>query len=76
LPGFTRAEHGRMIASVPWTGGDVSYPAAVTVRAWKQGDDATYCYELVQETQQSSWHLVKAARRDKHDKEVQRLLPK
>ncbi len=76
LPGYTRAEHGRMIASAAWGGGGVSYPASVTVRAWKQGDDSTYCYELVQETPESPWQLVKAARLDKHDKEVPLLLPK
>ncbi len=64
LPGYGGTEHGHMIASAPWRAGRVSYPAQVTIRAWKDGDDSTYVYSLVKDSAESSWHLVDAARLD------------
>jgi len=77
LPGYSSTEHGRSIASAPLHVGHVSYPASVTVRAWKEGDESTYWwYDLVKDTPESSWRLVKAARLDKDDKVVEQLFPK
>jgi len=78
LPGFSSTEHVtvRLIASAPWKGGDVSYPAPVMVRIWKQGDDSTYYYALVKDTQEAPWRLTKATLCDKHDKVIERLFPK
>jgi hypothetical protein len=53
LPGFSSNEHGRLIARAPWRGGEVSYPASVTIRAWKEGADSHYCYALAKEDQQA-----------------------
>jgi hypothetical protein len=76
LPGWRSTEHGRDIASAPWRGGNVSYPAWVIVRAWKAGDESTYWYELVKDTPESSWRLVEATHLDKHDKVIEPLFPK
>ena len=77
LPGFTSTEHSRLIASTPWKGGgEVSYPASVTVRVWKQGDDSTYYYALVKDTQEAPWRLAEATRCDKNDKVIEQLFPK
>ncbi len=76
LPGFSGNEHGREIASAPWKGGDVSYPATVSVRAWKEGDPSTYCYTLVKDAPQSPWQLTKAIRADSNEKLLEQLLPK
>ncbi len=76
LPGFSSNEHGREITSALWKGGDVSYPATVTVRAWKEGDDTTYCYSLVKNTPASAWQLTSATHLDSHDQVIEQLLPK
>src|SRR5712664_3672414 len=76
LPGYSSKEHGRVIAMAPWTGGDVSYPASVTVRAWKKGDDTMYCYDLVKDSPQSTWQLTKATHLDKQKKLIDQLYPK
>jgi len=76
LPGLTTTEHWRLIASAPWKGGEVSYPASVIVRVWKQGDESTYYYALVKDTQEAPWSLAEATRCDKHDKVIEQLFPK
>ena len=76
LPGFSSTEHGKLIVSAPWKGGEVSYPASVTVRVWKQGDDSTYYYDLVKATNEAPWRLAEAIRCNKNDKVIERLLPK
>jgi len=76
LPGYSSKEHGKVIASAPWNGGNVSYPASVTVRAWKQGDETTYCYAFVKNSPVSIWHLSQATHLDKHDNVLEQLYPK
>jgi hypothetical protein len=76
LPGYGSREHGRVIAMAPWTGGDVSYPATATVRAWKRRDETMYCYDLVKDSPQSTWQLTKATHLDKHSKLIDQLYPK
>jgi hypothetical protein len=68
LPGYSSKELDQVIAMAPWTGGEVSYPAPVTVQAWKAGDETMYCYELVKENPQSSWQLTKATHLDRQNK--------
>ena len=76
LPGYGSKEHGRVIAMAPWTSGEVSYPASVTVRAWKKGDETMYCYDLVKDSPQSTWQLTKATHLDKQKKLIDQLYPK
>ncbi len=76
LPGFSSNEHGREIASAAWKGSLVSYPAEVTVRAWKQGDESTYCYTFVKDMPDSAWQLTKAIRADKNETVLEQFLPK
>ncbi len=76
LPGYSSHEHGRLITSALWKSGHVSYPAAVSVRAWKEGDETTYCYELEKDTPDSSWHLTKADHLDRNGKVIEELYPK
>jgi hypothetical protein len=76
LPGFKAGEHGREIAEAAWNGGQVSYPATVTVRAWKHGDDGTYCYTLVKDTPAAAWQLTDATHLDKAGRLVEELLRK
>jgi hypothetical protein len=77
LPGFNHSEHGHLITSVPWVGGPVSYPAHVTVRAWKDGDEsAYYTYDLDKESPDANWKLLKAEHLDKDDKMIEKLYPK
>src|SRR5689334_376736 len=44
LPGYSSKELDQVIAMAPWTGGELSYPASVTVQVWKEGDDTMYSY--------------------------------
>jgi hypothetical protein len=65
LPGFNSTEHGRIIAAAPWSGGEVTYPTTVIVRAWKkgpgrEGERETYRYELAKETPQAPWRMLGA----------------
>ncbi len=76
LPGFSNNEHGRLIAATPWRGGEVSYPASVTIRAWKDGEKSPYCYALVKNDQQASWQVVSATRLDNHGKVIDELSTK
>src|SRR5215831_7774805 len=73
LPGYASQERGRVIASAPWTGGEVSYPASVMVRAYKEGDNTTYRYYLVKDSPESTWELTKATHLDGHDKLIDQL---
>jgi len=76
LPGYSSTEHGNLIAMAPWHGGEVTYPASVMVRAYKRGDESTYCYALMKNTSESTWRLVEGTRLDKHDKVTEQLFPK
>lgn len=76
LPGYSSNEHGRVIVRAPWDGGHVSYPASVTLRAWKEGDRTKYCYDLVKDDPQSTWQLTKASHLDRHNKLIDQLYPK
>lgn len=76
LPGYSSAENGKLIALAPFDRGHVSYPASVTVRAWKQGDDSMYCYTLEKHTKDSPWRLVRAIRLDNHGKVTEQFYPK
>ncbi len=76
LPGFSGSEHGRLIAAAPWAGGSVSYPLSVSVQAWKEGQTASYRYELAKAAAQAPWHLVGAARLDTGGRVVEDLLAK
>lgn len=76
LPGYSSNEHGRLITSAAWKGGHVSYPATVTVRAWKEGDDTTYCYALVKDNPESNWQLTKVTHLDKSDQVIEQFVPK
>lgn len=76
LPGASSTEHGKFIAAIPWKGKDVSYPASLGVRLWKEGDDSMYYYALVRDTPEASWRLAEAAHCDKHDNVIEQLLPK
>ena len=76
LPGFSSTDHGRLIAATAWHGGTVSYPALVTVRAWKAGEKPEYRYELAKNDQDAPWQLLSATRQDKAGKVVEQLLSK
>lgn len=75
LPGWRSTEHGRVITSAPWPGAKVTYPASVTVRAWKDADDSTYWYRLQKDAPEAAWRLVEGTRLDKDNKVVEQLLP-
>jgi hypothetical protein len=75
LPGFNSTEHGKLIASAPWKGGEVPYPASVIVRVWKQGDDSIYDYALRKDTQEAPWRLAEATRWDRNDNVIEHLFP-
>jgi hypothetical protein len=75
LPGYASQEHGRVIASAAWSGGEVSYPASVMVRAYKEGDETTYRYDLLKDSPESAWQLTKATHLDRHDKVIDELYP-
>jgi hypothetical protein len=75
LPGYSSNERGRVIASAPWKGGNVSYPASVFVRAWKEGDETIFCYDLVKDTPESNWQLTRATHLDKDKKLIAQLFP-
>jgi hypothetical protein len=76
LPGYSSTNHGRVTASAPWSGGSVSYPATVTVRATKDGDPSTFVYVLVRDSAQSAWRLTKATQLEKDGKVIAELFPK
>ncbi len=76
LPGFSSAEHGRVIAAAPWDEGEVSYPAKVIVRAWKSVDNSAYSYTLVKDSADAPWRMTAAARLSSTGKQVEDLTPK
>jgi hypothetical protein len=74
LPGIRREEHGSLTTkALPLREGDISYPASVTIRATKKGDDSTYSYGLLKESESSPWQLVKASRLGKDGKLLEEL---
>jgi hypothetical protein len=68
LPGYTGKELDQVIAMAPWTGGEISYPASVTVHVWKVGDETMYSYDVVKDSPQSAWQLTRATHLDKQNK--------
>lgn len=76
LPGYSSSEHGRVIVSTRWKGGEVDYPASVTVRATKRGDKTVYRYELIKNSPEATWDLTEATHLDKHSKLIDQLYPK
>jgi len=76
LPGYTSKELDQVIAMAPWRGGEISYPASVTVQVWKEGDDSMYCYDVVKEGPQAGWRLKKATHLDTQNKLIADLYPK
>jgi hypothetical protein len=75
LPGYRGKELDQVIAMAPWMGQEVSYPAPVTVQAWKAGDETMYCYDLVKDSPQSGWQLTKATHLDRQNKLIADLYP-
>src|SRR6188474_412091 len=74
LPGIRREEHGSLTSkALPLREGEVSYPASVTIRATKNGDNSTYSYGLLKESESSPWQLVKASRLDQDGKLLEEL---
>jgi hypothetical protein len=76
LPGYTGKDLDQVIAMAPWTGGEVSYPASVTVHVWKVGDETIYSYDLVKDSPQSAWQLTKATHLDQQNKFIADLYPR